>query len=191
MSAAPPPTPTFFPTAADFRRWLERNHATAPELFIGFYKKASGKVAMTYSEAVDEALCFGWIDGIIRSLDVESYMHRFSPRRPRSIWSNLNVRHVERLTSAGRMHASGLAAFAARRANKVGVYSFENRPTEFPPALKAIFRANVQAWGFWKKQPPGYRRMLIWWILSAKLDDTRRRRLARLLAECAAGRRLR
>lgn len=187
---APLPAPTFFATAAEFRLWLEQHHASAHELYIGFYKQASGKVAMTYEEAVDEALCFGWIDGMIKSLGRESYMHRFSPRKSSSIWSNVNVRHVERLTKAGKMHARGLAAFAARKPNRVGIYSFENRPRNFPPALEKTFRADRAAWRFWTAQPQGYRRTLIWWVLSAKLETTRQRRLAQLIAESAAGRRV-
>lgn len=186
----PLPTPTFFATAAGFRRWLEKNRDSVPELHIGFYKQASGRTAMTYEEAVDEALCFGWIDGVIRSLGRESYMHRFSPRRPGSIWSNANVRHVDRLTRAGKMHASGLATFAARKANKVGIYAFEQRPQELPATLARVFRANRAAWTFWQAQPPGYRRTIVWWLISAKQEETRQRRLKTLITKSAAGKRL-
>lgn len=146
---------------------------------------------MSYPQALDEALCFGWIDGMVKTIDAASYMQRFTPRRPGSIWSNVNVRHVERLQSAGKMHAAGLAAFAGRDPKKTGVYSFENRPKTLPRALEKEFRAHKKAWAFWEAQPPGYRRLLTWFVMSAKQDATRARRFARLIAECAAGRRLR
>jgi uncharacterized protein YdeI (YjbR/CyaY-like superfamily) len=180
----------FFSSAAPFRRWLQKNYATAKEIWIGFYKKASGKGGMIYPQALDEALCFGWIDGLVKSIDAESYMQRFTPRRPGSIWSNINVGHVARLTAAGRMHNAGLAAFAARDARKTGVYAFENRPQEFPPEFTNLFRARKKAWNFWEAQPPGYRRVAIWWVVSAKQAETRERRLAKLIAASAAGRRL-
>ena len=183
-------TVVHFNSASDFRRWLGRHHAAATELIVGFFKKTSGRGGLTYPEALDEALCFGWIDGIRRKPDADTYTVRFTPRRPGSIWSNVNVRHVARLRAAGKMQAAGLAAFAARDARKTGVYSFENRPQEFPAALERLFRANRPAWEFWRRQPPGYRRLAIWWVVSAKQDETRQRRLARVLADSAAGRRL-
>ncbi len=182
--------PRFFSTAAAFRTWLEQNHATASELWVGYYKKASGRVALTYREAVDEALCFGWIDGLAKSIDADRYMQRFTPRRPGSNWSLVNLRNVARLKSAGRMHPAGLAAFAARIENKTGVYSFENRPEKLPPSLERSFRAHPAAWTFFSAQPPGYRRTAIWWIVSAKQEATRQRRLAQLIATSAARRRL-
>jgi uncharacterized protein YdeI (YjbR/CyaY-like superfamily) len=183
--------PVLFPTPAQFRAWLECHHARATELWIGFYKKKSGKVAMTYEQAVDEALCFGWIDGIIRRIDDESYMHRFSPRKPKSIWSNVNVGHVARLTAAGRMHAAGLAAFAARDPSKTGVYAFETaRPPSLPPALARQFRAERAAWNFFKSQAPSYQRVALHYIVSAKQAATRQRRLARVIAFSAEGKRL-
>lgn len=182
--------PVFFRTAADFHRWLEEHHATARELWIGYYKKSSGKGGMVYREALDEALCFGWIDGLVKSIDAGRYMQRFTPRKAGSNWSKLNVRHVARLKAAGRMRAAGLAAFAARDVNKSGVYSFEKRPERFPPALEKVFRAHKAAWAFWQAQPPGYRRTITWWTISAKRDATRQRRLASLISECAAGRRV-
>ncbi|MES2692903.1 MAG: YdeI/OmpD-associated family protein [Verrucomicrobiota bacterium] len=184
------PKPVFFPTAADFRRWLEKNHASATELYIGFYKAKSGKTAMTYEEAVDESLCFGWIDGVVKSLGPESYQHRFSPRKPTSIWSMINIGHVARLTKAGKMHPRGLAAFAARKANKVGIYAYEQRPQEMPDPYRKTFKAAAKAWAFWEKQPPGYRRTLVWWIISAKQEATRDKRLKTLIKTCAAGRRV-
>jgi uncharacterized protein YdeI (YjbR/CyaY-like superfamily) len=181
---------THFPSAADFRRWLAAHHATAAELHVGFYKKASGKGGLSYAEAVDEALCFGWIDGIIRKIDEHSYTHRFTPRRPGSIWSLVNVRHVARLTTAGKMHAAGIAAFAARDQKQTGIYSFEQRPQSFPPALEKKFRAHAQAWAFFSAQPPGYRRLAIYKVISPKQEATRERWLARVIAESAAGRRV-
>lgn len=179
-----------FKTAAAFRRWLEQHHASAAELQVGFYRKDSGKGGMTYHEAVDEALCFGWIDGIIRKIDAVSYTHRFTPRRPGSIWSNVNVAHVARLTAAGRMHPAGIAAFKARTRDKTGVYSFENRPQRFPAAIEKVFRSALPAWAIWRTQPPGYQRVAIHWVTSAKQEATRQRRLARLIALTARGRRL-
>jgi uncharacterized protein YdeI (YjbR/CyaY-like superfamily) len=179
-----------FASAADFRRWLEKNHATATELLLGFYKKASGKGGLTYPEAVDELLCFGWIDGVKRRVDDERYTHRITPRRPGSIWSLINVRHVERLTKAKRMHPAGLRAFAVRQAHKTGVYSFESRPKKLPAAYEKIFRAQPKAWSFFMAQPPGYRRLLIFKIVRAKQEATRQRWLARTIAASARGRRL-
>jgi uncharacterized protein YdeI (YjbR/CyaY-like superfamily) len=179
-----------FASAVDLRRWLRQNHAGVAELWVGFYKKESGCGGITYPEALDEALCHGWIDGIRKRVDGQSYTIRFTPRRPGSIWSNVNLRHVERLKKLGRMRASGLAAFAARTSARSGIYSFEQRPQEFPPALKGIFRASLPAWDFWQAQPPGYRRTAIWWVISAKQDTTRQRRLAALIALSAAGKRL-
>lgn len=180
-------TVTHFLSAADFRRWLVAHHATATELQVGFYKKASGKGGLTYAEAIDEALCFGWIDGIVRTINEHSYTHRFTPRRPGSIWSLVNVRHVARLTEAGRMHAAGLAAFAKRDQKKTGIYSFENRPQKLPPAFEKKFRANAKAWTFFNSQPPGYRRLAIFKVVSPKQEATRERWLARLIADSAAG----
>lgn len=188
-------SPTFFADAAAFRRWLEKNHATTAEFYVGFYKKTSGKGGLTWQQAVDEALCFGWIDGVMKSLGPESYQHRFTPRRTGSTWSNTNVAHVARLTAAGKMHAAGLAAFAARTAQKTGIYQYE-QPTpaplleNFPPALEKIFRANRVAWKHWDASPPGYRRKHTDWVASAKQESTRLARLTKLMAAHAAGRRL-
>jgi len=181
---------THFAAAADFRRWLAAHHATVAELQVGFYKKSSGKGGLTYSEAVDEALCFGWIDGIVRKLDEHRYTHRFTPRKPGSIWSRVNVGHVERLTKAGRMHAAGLKAFAARQDAKTGIYAFERPAQSLPPVDEKKFRANKGAWAFFTAQPPGYRRLAIHKVVSPKQAATRARWLARLIADSAAGRRL-
>jgi uncharacterized protein YdeI (YjbR/CyaY-like superfamily) len=182
---------TFFLTAADFRTWLDQNHATATELHVGAYKKSSGLVGMTYPESVDQALCFGWIDGVVRKIDEHRFSHRFTPRKPGSIWSNVNVAHIARLTAAGLMHPAGLAAFAIRSAAKTGVYAFE-RKTEpvLPAAFVKKFRASPAAWKFFQAQPPGYRRLVLHHIVSAQQPATRERRLAQLIAASTAGRRL-
>jgi len=184
-------TPRFFPSAAAFRAWLDQNHATAPELWVGLYKKHVARRGLTYAEAVLEALCFGWIDSVMRRIDDESHMQRFTPRKPGSVWSNINVAHVERLTREGRMAPAGLAAFAARSAAKTGIYSFERaQPAVLPPALLRAFKANAAAWKFFSAQPPGYRRVTTHHVASAKQEATRRRRLEKLIAASAAGRRL-
>ena len=183
-------TPTFFKTAAEFRRWLAKNHANELELPIGFYRKNSGLTGLTYAEAVDEALCFGWIDGIKKRLDEVSYTHRLTPRRPRSIWNLVNIKHAERLAAAGRMMPAGARAFAARESARSGVYSFERTAQELDAALEKTFRADRAAWKFWLAQPPGYRKNCIHWIMSAKQAATRERRLAQLIADSATGERL-
>ena len=184
--------PTFFATPADFRKWFEKNHDTAAELLVGFYKKGSGKPSISWPESVDEALCFGWIDGVRRSIDAESYSIRFTPRRARSIWSNVNTKRVAELTQQGRMHASGLSAFKARDPKRSGIYAFEQRPKdqELDPALEAKIRKNKKAWAFFEAQPPGYRRLMSVYVMSAKKEETRLRRLARLIEDSAAGQRV-
>jgi uncharacterized protein YdeI (YjbR/CyaY-like superfamily) len=182
---------THFASPARFRRWLEKNHATAREVQIAFYKKSSGKSGMTYPEAVDEALCFGWIDGVMHPLDRERYALRFTPRRPGSTWSNINVGHVARLEKLGKMHPAGRAAFAARLAHKTGIYSFEAKAApKLPLPFEKKFRTHKKAWTFFAAQPPGYRRTSLWHILNAKQLATRARRLDRLIAASHAGRRV-
>ena len=186
------PSPRFFPSPASFRAWLEKHHASVTELVIGFYKKGSGRGGLTYAEAVDEALCFGWIDGIVRRIDDVSYSHRFTPRKAGSIWSNINVGHVARLSAAGRMQRAGLDAFAARSAARTGIYSFENRDRAraLPPEYEARFRANRKAWAFFTAQAPWYQRTAVHKIIAPKLAATRERWLARIIKDSAAGRRL-
>jgi uncharacterized protein YdeI (YjbR/CyaY-like superfamily) len=169
--------PTYFKSAAAFRRWLEKNHATARELIVGFYRKGTGEPSITYPEALDQALCFGWIDGVRRRIDDESYSQRFTPRRRNSIWSQVNIRKVADLKKAGRMTAAGLRAFAARDEEKTKRYSFENRPQKLPRDLERRFRANKTAWKFFAAQPPGYRRLMIFYVASAKKEETMLRRL--------------
>ena len=180
----------FFETRDAFRRWLKKNHAKAEELYVGFYKKASGRKAIEYEEAVEEALCFGWIDGVRKGLNEISYTNRFSPRKPRSKWSRINIARVERLIKEGRMEAPGLDLYEARDRKDAG-YSFEQRDApEFTPALEKRFRANRAAWKFWESQPPGYRRVATWYVISAKREETRLKRLDTLIADSAAGLRI-
>jgi uncharacterized protein YdeI (YjbR/CyaY-like superfamily) len=185
-----PMSATYFASAADFRRWLEKHHGTATELVVGFFKKSSGQGGLTYTEAVDELLCFGWIDGVVRRIDDERYSHRVTPRRPRSIWSKVNVGHVRRLTRAGKMHPAGLAAFESHVSSRQRAYSFADRPQQFPAASERVFRSKKPAWTFWRDQPPGYQRAAIHWVTSARQTATRERRLAQLIALSAVGRRL-
>jgi uncharacterized protein YdeI (YjbR/CyaY-like superfamily) len=179
-----------FDSAADFRDWLERHHSTAVELCVCFFNRASGRGGITYLEALDEALCYGWIDGVRSRVDLTRYSIRFSPRKPRSIWSLVNVRNAERLIADGRMRDAGLKAFMARENKKTGVYSFGRRPEKLPAALERVFRTNKKAWAFWCEQPPGYRRIFIGWVISAVKDETRRRRLERIIGASGDGRRL-
>jgi uncharacterized protein YdeI (YjbR/CyaY-like superfamily) len=182
--------PIYFRSGSEFRDWLQTHHASAREVLIGFFSKSAQQRGLTYAEALDEALCFGWIDGLVRRVDANRHTRRFTPRKSASIWSNINVNHVERLIREGRMQPPGIAAFQRRSKAKTGVYSFENKPQEFPSVYARRFRANRAAWKFWLAQPPGYRRTVIWWVVSAKQEVTRERRFDRLVAECAAGRRL-
>lgn len=182
--------PIFFRSASYFRRWLETHHGTATELWVGFYKKDSGKRGMTYAEAVDQALCFGWIDGVKRRVDEHGYTHRFSPRQSNSVWSKINIERAESLKRRGIMQPRGLEAFDKRDPARSGIYSFENRPKRFAPALDRRFRTNTKAWAFFQAQPPGYRRLMIFMVMSAKQDETKERRLARLIEASANQRRL-
>ena len=181
---------TFFPTPADFRRWLKTHHKTVRELWVGFHKKATGRPSISWPESVDEALCFGWIDGVRRTIDGESYMIRFTPRRPGSIWSHVNTRRATALIRLGRMQPAGLAAFKKRDAKKTGVYSFEREHARLSEDAEARFRKNRAAWRFFEAQPPGYQRLAIFYVTSARQAATQARRLDRLIQECAAGRRL-
>ncbi len=181
--------PIFFDSPAAFGAWLEANHATETEVWVGMWKKATGKQVMSWSQAVDEALCWGWIDGIAKRVDGESHKQRFTPRKPASNWSAVNVKKVEQLRAEGRMRPPGEAAFARRRPDKTGVYSFE-QPDEpaLTPAQQAQFEADAAAWAYFQARPPWYRRTAIWWVISAKREETRARRLATLIADSAAGR---
>lgn len=180
----------FFPTPSDLRKWFRHNHATERELWIGFYKKNSGRPSVTWPESVDEALCVGWIDGIRKSIDEESYMIRFTPRRRGSIWSAVNIKRVEALTNEKRMEGKGLAAFADRRENKSGIYSYEQRGDQLPEPYAGLLRRNKKAWQFFQSEPPSYRKMIGWWVVSAKQEKTRLKRLQKLISESARQKRL-
>ena len=183
--------PRFFKTAADFRMWLQDHHATASELWIGFHRKSSGREGLTYHEALDEALCYGWIDGRVQRIDAGRYQQRFTPRKRGSIWSNVNVNHVKRLSAAGEMRPSGIAAFDARDRRKTGIYSFERkRPAVLPPEFERAFRSHASAWKFFTAQAPWYQRTVTHKIVSAKRPETRARGLDRAIAASAEGRRL-
>jgi uncharacterized protein YdeI (YjbR/CyaY-like superfamily) len=179
-----------FSAQREFRKWLAENHAAASELLVGFYKKSSGKKGATYAQALDEALCYGWIDGVRRSIDADSYMIRFTPRKAKSIWSLVNVGHVQRLRKAGKMADSGLKAFAAREQHRTGIYSFEQKRAGLAAKYKKLFRANQRAWQFFAMQAPWYQRTAGYWVSSAKQEDTRMGRLAKLVEVSANGRRL-
>jgi uncharacterized protein YdeI (YjbR/CyaY-like superfamily) len=179
----------YFKTPAEFRAWLEENHATATELLVGFYKRGGGETGITYQEALDQALSFGWIDGVRRKVDDQRWTIRFSPRKRRSIWSGVNTKRVQELTDQGLMHPAGLEAFAARDQARSGVYTYE-RPHSLDPAFDEQFRAEPEAWQFWQAQPPWYRRTASSWVMSAKREDTRRRRLATLIDDSAHQRRI-
>ena len=181
----------YFKTAAEFRRWLAAQHATETELLVGFYKKASGQPGLSYKEAVDEALCFGWIDGIKKRVDEARYTHRFSPRKAHSIWSNVNATRLGELIAARRVAKPGLEAWQRRDPKKTGIYSFENRPKTFEPSLERTFKTENAAWAFFCAQPPGYRRLMTFYVMSAKQTETRARRLARLIKSSAEGKRIR
>ena len=183
--------PRFFKTPSDFRAWLETHHADTPELWVGFYKKASGRKGITYPEAVDMALCFGWIDGIKKRVDKDSYTHRFSPRGAGSIWSVINTRRATELVGLGMMAPRGLEVFERRDRAKTKLYSNENRPAAFAAALERTFRANPAAWTFFRAQPPGYQKLMIFYVMSAKKDEARLRRLAALIKSSAEGVRIR
>ena len=183
--------PLFFATPSDFRGWLERHHASAAELWVGFHKKSSGRPSITWPESVDEALCFGWIDGIRKSLDADSYVIRFTPRRRGSIWSEVNVGRVKSLKREGRMRPAGLGAFTKRDPKKTSLYAYEQRHSaELSPEELKTFKSQKRAWDFFQSQPPGYRQLAAWFVVTAKQPATRARRLTRLIADSAAGQRL-
>jgi uncharacterized protein YdeI (YjbR/CyaY-like superfamily) len=180
----------YFPGAAALRAWFVQHAATADELHVGYYKRHTGKPSPTWSESVDEALCFGWIDGVRRSVDADRYAQRFTPRRKGSHWSLINIAKVKALIAAGRMTPAGLAAYEARSARKTGRASYENRPYALPPEHAKAFKAHKAAWAWFSRQPPGYRRTAIWYVVSAVKPETQARRLATLIAASAEQRRI-
>lgn len=182
--------PVFFQTQAALRKWLMKNHQSADELWVGMYKKHTGKPSITWPQVVDEVLCFGWIDGIRKSLDAESFTNRITPRRKGSHWSAINLKRVEELKAAGLMQPAGLLAYEGRDPAKSQQYSNEHRQIVWPPTLEAKFKEHKHAWAFFQEQPPGYRKTITWWVISAKREETQHKRLERLIAQCAAGQRL-
>ena len=182
--------PAFFQTPAHFRAWLEKHHASADHLWVGYYKKATKKPSVTWEDTVEEALCFGWIDGIRKSRDDESYVVRFTPRKPKSVWSQRNIDLVERLTAEGRMRPEGLAAFAFKDEHPDSGYAIAKRDGALPEDMLARFRKKARAWKFFQEQPPGYRRQAGNWVTSAKREETRERRLATLIEDSANGLRI-
>lgn len=182
--------PTYFKNQKSFRSWLEKNHDKHTEHWIGFYKTKSKKKGITYEEALDEALCFGWIDGIVKSVDADSYMHRFTPRKATSHWSNINVKRYGELERAGLVHPAGKAAWGRRTPERTGKASFEQPPAELAPAQLKKLKANKRAWAFFQAQPAGYQRVCKHFVTRAKQEATRERRLALLIQCSAEGRRI-
>ncbi len=180
----------FFKTPADFREWFENHHASATELWVGFYKKDSGKASITWPQSVDEALCFGWIDGIRQSIDDFSYKIRFTPRLARSTWSAVNIKRAGELIEQGLMQAAGLKAFAAREENRSGIYSYEQRSPELPDQYAKQLKKNPAAWKFFQAQAPSYRKAANWWVVSARKEETRQKRLGELIQHSAHGQRI-
>lgn len=175
--------PLFFKSAKELRKWLEKNHNKAIEVWIGFYNVKSGKKTVSYKEAVDEALCFGWIDGIRKNLDAESYVNRFTPRKKKSIWSNVNTKRINELMEEGRVHPAGLAAFNVRDEKRTGIYSFEQDSHKLLPAYEKRFKINKKAWKYFTSKAPWYQRTSIHWVMNAKQEATRLKRLETLISD--------
>lgn len=187
MNAAP----LFFATPEAFRKWLKAHHESARELWVGFYKKSSGRPSITWPESVDEALCVGWIDGLRKTIDAESYKIRFTPRKKTSNWSAVNIGRVQELTRLGRMRPAGVKAFELRKEEKSGIYAYENRKSAvLGEAAAKRFKSHPKAWAFFQKQPAGYRKLAKWWIVTAKKEETRQQRLEKLIAQSEAEKRI-
>jgi len=183
---------TFFSSLPEWHTWLEEYHEIRQELWVGFHKKASGKPSITWPEAVDGALCFGWIDGLRKSLGDSSYVIRFTPRRPRSVWSSVNIRRVSELTKQGLMRSAGVQAFEKRTGNRSEIYAYEQRKgAKLGATYEKQFHTNKQAWDFFQVQPPWYQRTAAWWVISAKREETRRKRLVQLMEDSGCGRTIR
>lgn len=182
--------PTFFPTQSDFRKWLEKNHDKGKELLVGFYKVTSGKQSISWPQSVDEAICFGWIDGIRKSIDEESYSIRFTPRKPSSIWSSVNIKKVEELAKKGLMHSSGIAAFSKRQEKKSAIYSYEKEPETLSKLFLKKFKANKKAWSYFHAMAPSYQRSCVHWVMTAKQEPTKIRRLKELIDDSERGRKI-
>jgi uncharacterized protein YdeI (YjbR/CyaY-like superfamily) len=187
-----PSKPLFFPSLPDWHAWLEKHHENHLELWVGFYKKKSGKPSISWSESVDGALCFGWIDGVRKSIDESSYVIRFTPRRPRSVWSSINIKRVGELTELGLMRTPGMQAFEKRTGDRSEIYAYEQRKgAKLSGAYEKEFRAHKKAWAFFQAQPPWYQRTASWWVISAKKEETRVKRLAQLIKDSAHERTIR
>ncbi len=180
----------FFPTEKDLRKWFEKNHKKEKELFVGYYKVSTSKPSITWSQSVDEALCFGWIDGIRRSVDEESYCIRFTPRNPKSNWSAINIKKVEALIKLCLMKPEGLAAFSYRKEEKSKIYAYENPAVIFDKTYEKKFKANKSAWKYFKSTAPTYQKITTRWVMSAKQEETRIKRLEELISDCAAGKKI-
>jgi len=183
--------PIFFSNPQEFRKWLEENHQMKSELLVGYYKVATKKPSMSWSESVDEAICFGWIDGIRKSIDQESYCNRFTPRNPKSNWSAVNIKKVEELTRLGKMHPSGIAAFEKRRGDKSVVYSYENKPEKLDDEMTLKFQQTPAAWSFFIAQAPSYKKTMFYWVMNAKQKATQFARLEKLIKASESGNRVR
>lgn len=179
--------PTFFSKQSDFRKWFEKHHSKETELLVGFYKVGSGKPSITWSQSVDEALCFGWIDGVRRSIDKESYSIRFTPRKSSSTWSAVNIKKVEELTKQGLMHEAGLVSFNKRTDSKSRIYGHEKTEVKLSSGFEKLFRSNKKAWEYFQSLAPGYRKLSINWVMSAKQEATQIKRMNMLIADCNAG----
>ncbi|MEO5642877.1 MAG: YdeI/OmpD-associated family protein [Bacteroidia bacterium] len=180
------PNITYFKKPSEFRKWLEKNYLEKEDLWVGFYKTSSGKKSITWPESVEQALCFGWIDGLRKSIDEESYKIRFTPRKKTSIWSNVNIALIKKLTDAGLMTAEGLKIFEERKEDKSGIYSFEQRKqAKLDPAYEKKFKANKKAWAWFKKSAAGYQTTVTWWIMRAKQEATKLKRLEILIRDSA------
>ena len=180
----------FFKSQAEFRKWLKANHAKLTEQWVGFYKKSSGKPSITWPESVDEALCFGWIDGLRKSIDEESYKIRFSPRKAKSIWSAVNTRRTKELIELGLMYPAGLKVFENRDEQKTNLYSFERNTVALTPEYEKEFKLNKKAWSYFLSMPPSYQKPALWWVMSAKREDTQLSRLETLIKDSEAGRKI-
>ena len=180
-------TPLFFAQPSHFRKWLQKNHRKETELLVGFYKVSSGNPSITWPQSVDEALCFGWIDGVRTSIDKDSYSIRFTQRKPSSIWSAVNIKKIEVLTKKGLMQAAGLASFEKRTAAKSAVYAFENEEKKLPENFEKLFKANKKAWNYFQQLAPSYKKNAIHWIMAAKQETTQIKRLEQLIADCEQG----
>ena len=183
--------PIFFKNQSELRKWFEKNHLSEQELILGYYKKVTGKESVSWSESVDQALCFGWIDSVRKSIDAESYQIRFTPRKPNSIWSNVNINKIKELTDKGLLHPKGIEAFNKRKEHKSGIYAFENEEKQLDDAFEKQFKANKKAWEFFNLQPAGYKKLALHYVMTAKLEATRNKRFQDLIADSEAGLRLR